>query len=72
MQAAERSISSIGSRHYVVSMDVVYRAEGTLNSSVYSFTLFASTSTDGTRCDAKEGDTNKHIIFQKADYYCRH
>ena len=67
MQAAEKSISGIGCRHYVVSVDVVYHAEGTLNSNVYSFTLFASTSTDGTRCDAKESDTNQQIIFQKAD-----
>ena len=65
MQAAEKSISGIGSRYYVVSVYVVYHAEGTLNSSVYSFTLFASTSTDGTRCDAKEGDINLQIIFQR-------
>ena len=71
MQAAESLISGIGSGHYVVSVDNVYHGERTLNSSVYSFTLLDSTSTYGTRCDAKEGDTNQHIIFQK-DYYCRH
>ena len=46
-------------------MGVVYRAEGTLHSIVYSLTLFISTSTEGTRCDAKESDINQQTIFQR-------